>query len=225
MSEQPIHPAEPPLPREPNAYTGGEQVFTVPAGVTSLHIVGIGGRGGADGGSDTAGGFGSVVTADLSVTPGQLLYIEVGGNGKDGQGSYSMGSQTFGGAGGFNGGAKGGGGLPGGGGGGGASDVRTSPQGTTGSLDSRLLVAAGGGGGAGGNGAPPGGAGGAGGAAGDSNSSAATDKEAISTSIPPVKTIPVARTFQRNAHASVMAVTDSRTVPEFCRKNPVWRKA
>lgn len=26
MSEQPIHPAQPPLPSEPNAYTGGKQV-------------------------------------------------------------------------------------------------------------------------------------------------------------------------------------------------------
>ena len=76
------------------AYTGGEQVFTVPAGVRSLHAVGVGARGGADGAADGAGGFGSKAAADLAVTPGEVLYIEVGGNGTNGFGSYVMGSST-----------------------------------------------------------------------------------------------------------------------------------
>src|SRR5262245_46190618 len=71
--------------------TGSEQQFTVPAGVTSLHLVAIGGQGGSAG---AAGGFGDRLEGDLAVTPGATLYVEVGGNGADG---------------GFNGGAAGGG--------------------------------------------------------------------------------------------------------------------
>jgi hypothetical protein len=99
----------------------------------------------------------------VAVSPGQLIYVEVGGNGCNG----SMGS---GGAGGFNGGGAGGdsGDLAlgnGGGGGGGASDIRTAPlsDGVP-SLSTRILIAAGGGGSAGG---PSGGAGGEGGATGN----------------------------------------------------------
>jgi len=139
--------------------TGSEQTFVVPAGVTSLHVVAIGAPGGIGGGG-SAGGKGARVETDIAVTPGQTLYIEVGGAG---------GAGASGGAGGFNGG--GGGGSPNGGGGGGASDVRmvscaTScvTGGSTTSLNSRLVVAAGGGGsGAGADG----GAGGAAGQAGN----------------------------------------------------------
>lgn len=95
-------------------YTGGEQTFTVPAGVTTLHLVAIGGAGGS---SAVLGGAAAQVTGDLAVTPGEILYIEVGGKGKDG---------VSGAAGSFNGGAPGGGGgVSPAGGGGGASDVRT----------------------------------------------------------------------------------------------------
>ena len=66
-------------------YTGGEQQFIVPQGVTSLHVLAVGGTGGhgAAGvaGSGGAGGFGATAIADLAVNPGQLFYIEVGGNG------------------------------------------------------------------------------------------------------------------------------------------------
>jgi hypothetical protein len=113
-------------------YTGGEQTFTVPAGVTSLHVVAIG----AAGGDATAakGGAGAEVVADLGVTPGQTLYIEVGGKGE---------TEAEGGVGGFNGGGAGGGG------GGGASDIRTSPFASGLTPDTRLIVAGAGGGGGG----------------------------------------------------------------------------
>jgi len=138
-------------------YTGGEQTFTVPAGVTTLHVVAIGGAGGS---SAVSGGAAAQVTGDLAVTPGQILYIEVGGKGKDG---------ASGGAGGFNGGAAGGfGGTSAAGGGGGASDIRTLP-GPSLSPDTRQIVAAGGGGG-GATGTE--GASGAGGAAGEGGGNA-----------------------------------------------------
>ena len=143
------------------APAGAEQIFTVPKGVTSLHVVAVGGRGGAGADSGAAGGFGALVTSDVSVTPGQVLYIEVGGNGSNGCCKEGMGP-GLGGDGGFNGGGVGGTGGPGGGGGGGASDVRTMPLAATGSLGSRLVVAAGGGGGGG----PDSGGTGTGGAAG-----------------------------------------------------------
>jgi hypothetical protein len=115
-------------------YTGGEQTFEVPGGVHFLHVRLIGGSGG-EGGS--VGGASAEVTGDLEVTPGLLLYVEVGGVGEDG---------GAGGAGGFNGGANGGGGA---GGGGGASDIRLTPRSAGLAIDTREAVAAGGGGGAG----------------------------------------------------------------------------
>jgi glycine rich protein len=139
--------------------TGAEQTFTVPAGVTSIHVVAIGASGGAGGNSGGAGGAPAQVSGDLSVTPGQVLYVEVAGNGNGGSAAQNPG------AGGFNGGGSGGGGANGGGGGGGATDVRISPMSVSlTSSDSRLMVAAGGGGG----GANAGG--GTGGAAGSNGS-------------------------------------------------------
>lgn len=128
--------------------TGAEQTFTVPGGVHSVHVVGVGGAGGVSG---AAGGFAAQVTAEMSVTPGQTLYVEVGGAGMES------------GAGGFNGGAAGGSGAAGGGG---ASDVRTSPRSDGLSPDDRLIVAAGGGGGGGTGELSLGGAGGAAGSEG-----------------------------------------------------------
>jgi hypothetical protein len=60
-------------------YTGGPQVFTVPAGVTYLSFDVIGGRGGFpnEGGGPGAGGE---TIAGLDVTPGQELTIWVGDN-------------------------------------------------------------------------------------------------------------------------------------------------
>jgi hypothetical protein len=72
------------------------------------------------------------VQGDLTVKPGQVLYIEVGGEGGGGSGAVNPG--------GFNGGGEGAGG------GGGASDVRTVPRSAGLFPDTRLMVAAGGGG-------------------------------------------------------------------------------
>ena len=108
------------------AFTGAEQTFTVPAGVTTVHVIAIGGRGGSAGG---VGGAAGDVSGDLAVAAGETLYVEVGGNGS-GKGG-----------GGFNGGGAGGAG------GGGASDIRTVSRAGVGTLERRLLVAGGGGGG------------------------------------------------------------------------------
>jgi hypothetical protein len=140
------------------AYTGGEQVFVVPAGVTTLHVVAIGGAGGP---SEFAGGVAAQVIGDIVVTPGQTLYVEVGGKGN----SAGLG----GGLGGFNGGGDGGG--IGAGGGGGASDVRTVPL-ASGLAPDRRLIVAGGGGGTGGNGEIS--VGGVGGAAGSNGAETTT---------------------------------------------------
>jgi hypothetical protein len=120
---------------------GHEQKFRVPQAVTSISVDAIGAHGGRGTGSFLTGGFGGfgspggLVSAHLQVTPGQVLYIDVGGTGT---------FETLG----FNGGGIAGLGESPGGGGGGASDVRTSPQyNGKSSLVSRLIVAGGGGGG------------------------------------------------------------------------------
>jgi hypothetical protein len=114
--------------------TGGEQMFTVPAGVSVVHVLAVGGKGGAayalPGSPSPAGGFGARVSADLAVTAGEVLYIEVGGNGATSDG-------------GFNGGGNG---TELSGGGGGASDVRRSPISAGLSPDTRVVIAGGGGG-------------------------------------------------------------------------------
>jgi hypothetical protein len=131
------------------AYTGSEQNFVVPAGVHSVQVAAVGARGG-NGDSTAPGGAGGTASGVLAVTPGELLYLEVGGAGEaflPAGAGFPIGS---GGAGGWNGGGSG---APSGsGGGGGASDVRTTScgsncPGSLVSLASRLLVAAGGGGG------------------------------------------------------------------------------
>ena len=126
--------------------TGYEQMFTVPAGVTNVNVVAIGAPGGSSGGS--SGGDGANASAELAVTPGEVLWVEVGGAG----GTSSPFAEPPGG--GFNGGGGGGAGAGGepGAGGGGASDVRTVSALSQNSLDSRLIVAGGGGGGAAGGG-------------------------------------------------------------------------
>src|SRR5271165_4339127 len=114
------------------ASTGHEQVFVVPAGVSSLQVTLIGGSGGNTGSS--IGGLGEKVLGALAVTPGEQLFTEVGGDGTDYEPGYNGGGQESGPS----------------GGGGGASDVRTCSESAcqqTASLDSRLLVAGGGGGG------------------------------------------------------------------------------
>ena len=127
------------------ASTGAEQTFTVPAGVSELHVVAVGGRGGPNG-SLASGGFGATASADLPVSPGQVLYVEVGGSGAAGGPSGSGAGMN--GEGGFDGGGAGGQG-PYSGGGGGATDIRTARATAPNSLASRLVVAGGGGGAAG----------------------------------------------------------------------------
>jgi hypothetical protein len=142
-------------------YTGAEQSWAVPAGVASVHINAIGGTGGENGDHDSFGGYGGTVSANVAVTGGSTLYIDVGGNG----------SAT--GAGGLSGsGASGG---PGGtfyptgegGGGGGASAVQTCSANDPscvaryyGGSEPRLVVAGGGGGGGGDDGCGAGSGGG-----------------------------------------------------------------
>jgi hypothetical protein len=119
-------------------YTGAEQTFVVPAGVTSVGAVVIGGHGG-NGDLLSAGGLGARVSGNLSVTPGETLYVEVGGDGvsyRCTHGFFPPGECP----GGFNGGGGGGGG------GGGASDVRLTPREDGLEPDTRVIVAGGGGG-------------------------------------------------------------------------------
>jgi hypothetical protein len=99
-----------------------EQTWTVPKGVTSIHVDANGAQGGS-----AKGGKGGEVLADVAVTPGTKLIIYVG-------------SQPDGTTGGANGGGNG---CGNGYGGGGASDIRIGGQG----LEARVLVAGGGGGG------------------------------------------------------------------------------
>jgi IPT/TIG domain len=148
----------------PFSPTGAEQNFVVPAGVTRIHVVAVGGSGGISDGSPFApGGAAAQVSGALGVTPGETLYVEVGGSG----GSAAAA---------FGGGAPGGGTTFGstGGEGGGASDVRMCSVADLlcpgGPLASRRVVAAGGGGGGG----PFGGGGGNGGSGGCSSGVAGT---------------------------------------------------
>ena len=144
-------------------YTGAQQDFVVPDGVTSVTIEASGAQGGAGGTADGgAGAHGGTVTATIDVTPGETLAVFVGGQGGAGGTNDSQpgpaGSNSGGGAEGGAGGDPSGGAGDGGGGGGGASDVR---QGGT-ALADRVVVAGGGGGGGGAD-FDDGGAGGAGG--------------------------------------------------------------
>ncbi len=128
-------------------YTGGEQTYTVPAGVTRLHVRAVGGTGATGAGSTNAGGVGGLAIGDLPVAPGSeiapgdKLYVEVGG---------SPSALNFGA---FNGGGV----APAteditGGSGGGATDLRVCSRSATScpyggsSAASRLIVAGGGGG-------------------------------------------------------------------------------
>ena len=157
-------------------YTGGEQTFAVPAGVRSVAVTAVGAAGAAggvgdpmpvgtfyNGGPDGAGGLGGRVTAQVSVTPGATLFVEVGGRPTTDPArcvpkSLSA-TAAVSCAGGWNGGGDGGsaekasapaaGDLSYAGGGGGASDVRTVSRTGAATLSSRLVVAGGGGGGGG----------------------------------------------------------------------------
>ncbi len=120
------------------SYTGAEQGFTVPTGVTTVSVTAVRAPGAADSFNDAAGGYGSAVHATITgLTGGTTLFVDVGGAGAgdvggfNGGGQGGLGSCSF--------------GYSMSGGGGGASDVRT----VSGDLSTRLVVASGGGGGGG----------------------------------------------------------------------------
>jgi hypothetical protein len=60
------------------SYTGSIVNWTVPAGVTSVHIVAEGAQGGYNTNSTTQSGLGAIMEGDFTVTPGQVLKILVG---------------------------------------------------------------------------------------------------------------------------------------------------
>jgi hypothetical protein len=110
-------------------YTGSEQSFVVPSGVTKLSVVAFGAAGAGDtypSNYDEVPGYGGRVSAVVPVQSGETLYVFVGGEPAKGAS----------GTGGFNGGGNGGYG------GGGASDIREGSS----ALSDRILVAGGGGG-------------------------------------------------------------------------------
>ncbi|MGA8325814.1 MAG: glycine-rich protein, partial [Candidatus Cybelea sp.] len=115
------------------AYTGSEQKFKVPAGVTQV-VVTVDGASGAPGYDHryskygSPGGLGSRVRATIPVMPRETLAIFVGGSGSDGGFNGGGASSTY---------------NDGNGYGGGASDVRQGG----GQLADRVVVGAGGGGG------------------------------------------------------------------------------
>lgn len=124
-------------------YTGGDQSFTVPSGVTHVlfKIWGAGGGSGWGGGGGYAGGI-------REVTSGQTYTLRVGGTGGGGCSGQCSGNSQGGGFG-------GGGGAYEGNGGGGGSYVFIN-----GTSHGNIIAAAGGGGGGGGGSSYQGGAGG-----------------------------------------------------------------
>jgi hypothetical protein len=76
------------VPIAPTASTGGVggkgglHIYTVPAGVTTIRLDARGAKGGKT--PYNTGGIGARVSADYTVTPGDVLYILVGGKGGDG---------------------------------------------------------------------------------------------------------------------------------------------
>lgn len=100
-------------------HNGMEQKYTVPSGINSVKITTYGAQGGGG-----TGGYGGKTSGTLKVTPGETLYVYVGGqdgyNGGGSTGTFLGSSRT----------------------GGGASDVRQGGN----SLSNRVIVAGGGGG-------------------------------------------------------------------------------
>src|SRR5262249_7605435 len=141
------------------AFQGAPDAYTVPAGVCSVTLDALGAAGGRGGGTDADHvGQGGEIVATLKVSPGEVLSVNVGGRGNDGEQTNTR--RALGGAGGWNGGGAGGDAVPtplpgaswlpiadGGGGGGGASDVRQGGA----DISNRVVVAPGGGGASGGS--------------------------------------------------------------------------
>lgn len=77
-------------------YTGSLQTFTVPAGVTSLHIDASGAQGGSISNSCSApGGLGARMEGDFVVTPGEVLNVMVGQQGLTNGSDAGGGGGTF----------------------------------------------------------------------------------------------------------------------------------
>jgi len=130
-------------------YTGGMQTFSVNTGVYLLAVDMYGACGAPAGPSSILGtpaagmyGLGGRTQATLSVTPGQILNIFVGGQGTTGNGSGATGGYNGGGS------AASYGGSYSGGSGGGCTDIRIGGIG----FPANTVVVAGGGGGGGYNG-------------------------------------------------------------------------
>jgi hypothetical protein len=123
------------------SHTGGEQTFTVPPCVTSITIEAWGAQGG-DGlpgaTNPDEGGNGGYATGTLAVTPGQTLFVNVGGQGAQGAGSGILS------AGGYNGGGDG---YQNAGGGGGASHVASTSGVLSAQSPGNVFIVAGAGGG------------------------------------------------------------------------------
>ncbi len=142
-------------------FTGSPETWTIPGGITEIRIKAWGAQGNINSGfgnNSGAGGLGGYAEGSLSVSPGDVINIYVGGQN------------------GYNGGATGGAGTDGdgapGGNGGGASDVRIG-----GTAHVNRVIVAGGGGGAGGNSQSNGWIGGDGGTGGYANGSAGENGE------------------------------------------------
>ena len=115
------------------SYTGAIQQFVVPNRVTTIQVNAIGAKGGT-GARGQVGGAGANITTTLNVTPGQILYIVVGGHpGQSATAKYGFGG-------------NGGSGTNYGGAGGGLSGVfsNSSPA-----IANAFIIAGGGGGGSG----------------------------------------------------------------------------
>lgn len=129
------------------SYTGSEQTFIVPRGVTSIIASGYGAAGG-HGSSDFngRGGLGGSLEATLSTTPEETLSIYIGEQGHNTIGNPGTGQQANNlwigsdGLGGFNGGGNA---TSGSGGGGGSTDIRQNGN----TLSDRIFVVGSGGGG------------------------------------------------------------------------------
>ena len=139
-------------------YTGDMSSWTIPSTTNELEVIlyGAAGGGNIDDNTDN-GGLGGKISATLTVTGGETLYLFTGGKGTDTQDTSN---NDFANPGGYNGGGNGGYDndnvntiqVRNGSGGGGASDIRIDGSG----LEHRVVVAGGGGGsgyaGSGGNG-------------------------------------------------------------------------
>ena len=128
------------------SYTGSQQTFTVPSGVTTITIKAWGAQGGSGGFWSNSnycgtGGKGGYSTGELSVTPGNTVYIYVGGQGESHSSCSERMRQSNPLGGGWNGGGDGDYSYSGGGGGG-ATDIRYGGTG----ISNRVIVAGGGGG-------------------------------------------------------------------------------